>query len=227
MKFFPVSAALLAAALTLAVTASPALPIPAPPVGSGVAASAVFDAYLAIARSAAGNPAAARQAMPDYEAAVTHFNAGDFAGAQTSALNVIKETAAAPLPQPSLYPLLIPQQAFYPIANPTGIDQAYATGNVAVAHQAMKQCEAPGASPPPAVMQQFASAANALVALDYNAANTVSAALITACGSATLAYAAQLAALPQPSSTPIAMESYSPLPVATLIPDPALQQTKP
>ena len=61
--------------------------------------------------------------------------------------------------------------------------------------------------------------------LDYNGTNTLSAALVTACGTATQAYAKAEAAKPQPPSTPIPMESYSPLPVATLIPDPALRQT--
>jgi hypothetical protein len=226
MKLFPVSAALLVASLTLAVTAAPALPIPAPPTSRGVAASAVFDAYLAIARASASNARAAREAMPDYEAAVQQFTSGNFSAAQTSSTNVLRETATRPLPQPSLYPLLIPAPPFYTIANPVSTDQAYATANVAVGRQAMAQCGAPNAAPPAAVVAQFADAVNDLVALDYNGANTVSAALITACGMATQAYAAQQAAKPQPSSTPIPMESYSPLPVATLIPDPALQQTK-
>jgi hypothetical protein len=162
--------------------------------------------------------------MPDYEAAVQQFASGNFAAAQTSSMNVLRETAARPQPQPSLYPLLIPAPPFYNIDNPVGTDQAYATANVAVARQSMATCGAPNATPPPGVEQQFAQAVNDLVALDYNGANTQSAALVTACGVATQTYAAQQAAKPQPPSTPIPMESYSPLPIATLIPDPALQQ---
>jgi len=224
MKLFPVSAALLAASLTLAVTASPALPIPTPPFARDAAANAVWDALQAIARTAASNPAAANRATPAYNAAVQQYNAGDFAAAQASALTVLKETASRPLPQPSLYPLLIPAPPFYTINNPANTDQAYATANLATARQATAQCGAPGAMPPQAVQQQFVAAVNDLVALDYNGTNTLSAAIITACGMATQAFAKVVAARPQPPSTPIPMESYVPLPVATLIPDPALHQ---
>lgn len=226
MKLIPVSAALLAASLTtLVVTASPALPIPTPPITRSVAGTAVWDALQAVARTAASDPAEARRSMPTYETAMQQYTAGNFSAAQASASAVIVETAAHPLPQPSLYPLIIPAPPFYAIANPTGTDQAYATANLAVARQAMAQCGAPGAVPPQALQQQFAQAVNDLVALDYNGTNTLSAALVTACGTATQAYAKAEAAKPQPPSTPIPMESYSPLPVATLIPDPALRQT--
>ncbi len=225
MKLIPISAALLAAGLTIAVTAAPALPISAPPYGRGQAASTVFEAYLAITRAARDNPGLAQRATPSYETAVQQYNAGDFAGAQATATGILQQTAPAPLPQPSLYPLLIPQPPFYPIANPDDIDQAFATGTVAVARQALSQCGAPTASPAPAILAQFAAAANDLLARDYNPAEVASEAVVTACGQATQAYAAQQAALPHPPSTPIPMESYSPIPVATLIPDPALQRT--
>jgi hypothetical protein len=226
MKLFPVSAALLAASLTLVVSASPALPITPPPFARTVAANAVWDALQAVARAAASHPAAARQAMPTYETAMQQYTSGDFTAAQASALTVLRQTASRPLPQPSLYPLVIPAPPFFTIANPADTDQAYATANLAVARRALAQCGATGAVPPTALQQQFAQAVNDLVALDYNGTNTVSAALVTACGTATLAYAKAEAAKPQPPSTPIPMQSYSPLPVATLIPDPALQQTK-
>jgi hypothetical protein len=226
MKLFPVSAALVAASLTtLVITASPALPVPTPPIARTVAGDAVWDALQAVARAAASYPAEAKQSMPAYDAAVQQYNAGNFSAAQASALTVIQETAAYPLPQPSLYPLLIPQPPFYNIANPINSDQAYATVNLATARLALTQCGAPDATPPQALQQQFAQAVNDLVALDFNGTNTVSAAVVTACGTATQAYAKAQAALPQPPSTPIPLESYSPIPVATLIPDPALSQT--
>ena len=227
MKLVPVSAALLAAAVTLGVSQAPALSIPPPPVAGGAASSAVFAALLGISRAAASDPAAARRALPAYTTAVQQYNSGDLAGAQTSAESVLRDTAAAPLPQPSLYPVLIPQPPFYSIANPADTDQAYATGNLAIARQAMRQCGAPDAGPPPAVTQLFAAAVDGLIARSYNATNTAAAALINQCGAATRAYSAQQAALPQAASTPIPMASYAPVPVATLIPDPALQQTKP
>jgi hypothetical protein len=226
MKLFPVSAALLTAALTLMVTAAPALPVPTPPITRSVAGNAVWDALQAIARVAASHPGEVSRAMPAYETAVQQYNAGNFAAAQASALTVLQETATHPLPQPSLYPLIIPAPAFYTINNPANTDQAYATANLAVARRAMVNCGAPNAVPPTAIQQQFAEAVNDLVALDYNGTNTVSANLINACGAATLAFAKAEAAKPHPPATPIPMESYSPLPVATLIPDPALSQTK-
>jgi hypothetical protein len=226
MKFFPVSAALVAASLTLVVSASPALPITPPPIARTVAGDAVWDALQAVARTVASDPAASRRAMPTYETAMQQYTAGDFTGAKASALAVLRQTATYPLPQPSLYPLIIPAPPFYTIDNPANTDQAYATANLAVARLALGQCGAPGATPPTALQQQFAQAVNDLVALDYNGTNTISAALVTACGTATQAYAKAEAAKPQVPSTPIPMQSYSPLPVATLIPDPALQQTK-
>ena len=223
MKLIPISAALLVAGLTIAVSAAPALPVSPPPFARGPAASAVFDAFLAVARTTVSDPSLVQRATASYEAAVKQYNAGDFAGAQATAAGILQETAPAPLPQPSLYPLLIPQPQFYPIANPADIDQSFAVGTVAVARQAMAQCGAPSATPAPAVVAQFAIAANDLLARSYNAAEVASEAVVTACGQATQAYAAQQAALPQPKSTPIPMESYSPIPVATLIPDPALR----
>jgi hypothetical protein len=224
MKLIPVSAAVLAAALTLVTTASALPSIPPPPAGTSEAASEVFAALLGLARAGASNPGAVQGAAQTYATAVQQYNAGNFSGAMASAQSVLAATAPAPLPQPSLYPLLIPQPAFLPIANPVNIDQAYAAGNVAVAHQSMALCGPVNASPPPAVVAQFGVAVNALVDQRYNAASTAAAIVVTACGKATQAFAAQQAALPQAPSTPIPMESYVPLPVATLIPDPALKQ---
>jgi len=226
MKLISVPAAILAA-LTLAVGASAQVPVlPAPPVAGGPAASAIFDAMLAIARAAASNPAAATQASFSYNAAIQQYQAKDFARSQMSALKAISQTAAVPLPQPSLFAPPIPQPSFYAMPLIASSGQADAEAYVALARRALTVCGAPNV-PAAAIVQQYAAAANALVAKNDAAAKRSAQYVIDQCAAATQAYAAQQAAKPQPPSTPIPMESYSPLPVATMIPDPALQGAKP
>ena len=226
MKLVPLSAAVLAAALTLATGASAqiaSLPLPAPPIATNPASSAIFDAMLAIARAAVSNPAAAQQATFTYRAAIQQYDAGDYARARQSAIAVLGQTAAPPLPRPSLAPPPIPQPSYYAIPNPGSTDQATAEAYVALDKRTMTTCGAPNTTPPAAIQQQYALAVTALVARNYQASRTASATLINQCGAATQAYATQQAAKPRPPATPIPLASYSPLPIATMIPDPALQ----
>ncbi|HEY5350179.1 MAG TPA: hypothetical protein VIJ64_10615 [Candidatus Lustribacter sp.] len=229
MKLIPISAAVLAAALTLVNAASaqvPTLPLPAPPSTGGSASSAIFDAMLAIARAAASNPRAAQTASFSYDAAIQQFNARDFTRSRMSALTAISQTAAVPLPQPSLYAPPIPQPSYYAMPNVVSPEHATAESYVALARRALLACGAPSQTPPAAITQQFDAAVRALTARDYAAAKTASYAVIDQCAAATRALAAAAAAASQPPATPIPMSSYSPQPVATLIPDPALQPGK-
>ena len=223
MKLIPMSAAVLAAALTLATTASAQGPLPAPPPPGSPTSSTIFDAMLAIARAAASNPAAAQTATFSYTAAIQQYNAGDFTRARMSALTAISQTAVVPLPQPSIIPPPIPQPSYYAMPLVGSADQADAEGYVALARRAMALCGAAG-SMPPAVQQQFSAAVDAIVARNYGAAKAASQAVVDQCAAVTQALATQAAAAPQVPSTPIPMNSYSPLPIATLGPDPALQQ---
>jgi hypothetical protein len=222
MKLIPMAAAVLAAALTLVNTASAAGPLAAPPAASGNAASSIFDAMLAIARAAVTNPAAAQQASFSYAAAIQQYNAHDFERSRMSALTAISQTAAVPLPQPSIWAPPIPQPSYYAMPLVHGAKQADAEAYVALARRSTTQCGAPGAAPPAAIQQQYSAAIDALLARNYASARAASQYVVDQCTAATTAYGVQQAALPQPSATPIAMSAYSPVPIATLGPDPAL-----
>jgi hypothetical protein len=224
MKLIPMSAAVLAAALTLASAASAAGPLAAPPPAGGSASSAIFDAMLAISRAAASNPAAAQTATFSYNAAIQQFNARDFDRSRMSALTAISQTAAVPLPQPSIIAPPIPQPSYYAMPLVRSANQADAEGYVSLARRAIMTCGAPNATPAPAVAAQYGTAVNAILAKNYGSAKASSQAVVDQCAAASFAYAAQQAALPQPSATPIPMSPYSPVPLATLGPDPALQQ---
>jgi hypothetical protein len=226
MKLIPMAAAVLAVALTLANAASAAPgPLPAPPADSGPTANTIFDAMLSIARAAGSNPAAAQQATFNYDAAIQQFNARDFERARMSALTAIGQTAVPPLPAPSIVAPPIPQPSFYTMPMVANADAADAESYVALARRSTTQCGAPNAAPAAAVQQQFTAAIAALVARNYGRAEADSQSVVDQCSAATTAYSAQQAALPQPSATPIPMTPYSPLPFATLGPDPALQRT--
>jgi hypothetical protein len=226
MKLLPVAAAVMAAALTLATAALAAGPIPAPPLGgpgaAGSAASTIYDAMLAIARSEADNAPGAQNATSTYNQAIQQYNAGQYVQARQTALNAIGLTAPAPLPAPSLYPLYIPQPAYNPMPLVVNADEADAENVVALARGQLTQCGS--GTPPPAVQAQYTTAAANLVARNYLTARGQAEVLINYCASAMQQVAQQAAAQPQPSMTPIPMQSYVPQPFATLIPDPALAQ---
>ena len=221
MKLIPLSAAVLAAALTLANAASAAGPLPAPPPPGNTTSSNIFDAMLAIARAAVANPSGAQTATFSYNAAVQQYNARDFTRANASALTAMMQTQVPPLPQPSLYAPPIPQPTFFSLPRVASAHQADAEAAVALARRAMMTCGAPNAIPP-AIAEQNLIAVNALAATNYNAAITSAEWVVDQCSAATKAYAAQQAALPKPSPTNIPMGAYTPLPIATLGPDPAL-----
>lgn len=226
MKLLPVAAAVMAAALTLATAAWAAGPLPAPPVAGptngGSAASTIFDAMLAIVRAEADNTPGVQNATFSYTQAIQQFNAGQYDQARQSALNAIGQTAPAPLPAPSLYPLYIPQPAYNPMPLVVNADEADAESTVALARGQLLQCGT--GTPPPTVTQQYTTAADNLVAKNYLTARAQSEVLINYCASVMQTIAQQAAALPQPSMTPLVMASYTPEPFATLIPDPALAQ---
>lgn len=223
MKLVSLSAAVLAASLLLSTAASADGPLPAPPPPGSPTASTIFDAMLAIARAATTNPAAAQTATFSYTAALAQYNNQDFARAQMSALTAISQAAAVPLPAPSIAPPLIPQPTYYQMPLLSSANQADAESYVALARRAMMSCGAPGAAPTAVAQQDYKTASDALFAKNYNVARASSQNVVNDCATATQAYNAQLAAKPQPSTSPMPMASYAPVPVATLGPDPALQ----
>jgi hypothetical protein len=224
MKLISMPAAVLAAALILAGTASAAGPLTAPPPPSGPSANTIFDAMLAIARATTTNPAAAQTATFSYNAAIQQYNIHDYARARLSALAAISAAGAPALPVPAIVAAqAAPYPTFYPSPSVVSADEADAENYVALARRALAQCGAPG-SVPAALQQQYKNAADALVAKKYAAAEGASRSVIQQCSAAAQALAASTAGVPLPTSTPLPL-NYSPSPVATLIPDPALLQT--
>ncbi len=180
---------------------------------------------LAVARAASSNPGAAQNAALSYQAAVQQYNAGDYDRARMSAIAAIGEAMPVPpLPAPSIAPPSIPQPVYYQMPLLVGADQADAEGYLALARRSMLVCGVAGSNPPQ-VQQQYAAAAAALDAKDYRTSEIASKVVVDYCAAANQALAAQAAAAPQASSTPIPMTSYKPIPLATLGPDPALAQT--
>jgi hypothetical protein len=225
MKLISLPAAVLATALSLAGAASAAGPLAAPPPPSGPTANTIFDAMLAIARATTSNPAAAQAATFSYNAAIQQYNIHDYARARMSALNAISQ-AGAPGALPAPLIMTQPPRAFptfYPAPPAVGADEADAENYVALARRALTMCGAPGKTPP-ALQQQYKTAVDALVAKKYAAAEGASRSIVEQCSAAAQALAASTAGVPLPTATPLPL-NYSPLPVATLIPDPALLQT--
>ena len=226
-RLLTMPAAVLVAALALATAASAqntVLPLAAPPAAGNATASTIFDAMLAIARAAGSNPSAAQNASFSYAAAIQQYNAGDLARSRSSALTAIMQTNAPPQPQPTLYAPPIPVPLYVPMPNVLGADQADAEGYVALARRSLSVCGAPDMAAPPTAAQQYAASVAALGMQKLVDARTDSLAVIDACATANAAYAKQLNAQPAPSMSPMAMASYVPVPIATLGPDPALQQ---
>jgi hypothetical protein len=223
-RFLPLSVAIAVAALTVAGTASAQVSpsaLPPPPTASNAASSSIFDAFLAIARAAGSNPGAVGAATLTYNTAIQQYNSGDLQHARMTALSAIAQTAAGPLPAPSLNPPVIPQPNYVPMPSVNNPDQAYAEGYVGLARKAVMLCGAPGAALPAGIQTQYSNSVNALVALHYVAAREAATAVIEQCATAASAYAATLQAQPAPSP----MGSYMPEPIATLGPDPALAAT--
>jgi hypothetical protein len=226
MKLVSLTAITLALATTLAGSASGQVLSNPPPTAGGPTANAIFDAMLAIARAASSNPSGAQAATFSYQAAIQQFNAHDFDRSRASALTAIMQSGTPALPQPTIAPPQpIPQPSFLQMPLVVGANEADAESYVALARRAMTQCGAPGAAPPAAVAQDYATAAKALVAKNPSVARASSQNVVDDCAGATAAYSQQQAAIPMPSATPMALGTYVPQPVATLIPDPALQGT--
>jgi hypothetical protein len=171
-------------------------------------------------RAAATNPSAARNASFSYAAAIQQYDAGDLARSRASALAAIMQTNAPPQPQPTLYAPPIPVPTYVRMPNVLGANQADAEAFVGLARRSLSVC---GATPPLAATQQYAAAVAALTGQKPAAARTDSLAVIDACAAASAAHAKQLQAQPVPSMTPPARATYTPAPLATLGPDPALQ----
>ena len=145
-----ISAALVAAALSVAQTASAAgsvpLPLPAPPPPGAPVSSTLRDAMNAIERAAATNPAAAQNAAFSYNAAIEQYRAHQYDRARASALMAISQSAAPPMPvTPARAPIVAPAfpgPRYYIIPDEVPATADNAQRYVDLAHRAMANCAA-------------------------------------------------------------------------------------
>jgi hypothetical protein len=168
------SAAVMAAALSVTHAASAAgsvpLPLPAPPPPGTPIASTLIDAMIAIERAAATNPAAAQNAAFSYNAAIQQYNAHEYERARASALTAISQSAAPPaLVAPGAHAPLVspafPGPRYYIIPDEVPATPANAQRYVALAHRAMASCPTLKS-----VATEYRSALTALSAKQYRVA---------------------------------------------------------
>jgi hypothetical protein len=179
------SAALAAAALSVVHAASAAgtvpLPLPAPPPPGTPVSSTLRDAFTAIERAAATNPAAAQNAAFSYEAAIQQFNAHQFERARASALTAIGQSAApgmpfAPVPRaPNVQPAF-PGPRYYVIPDELPATPANAQRYVDLAHRAMESCKNLTAA-----TAEYRGALSALGAKQYRVAMAASRNIVDDC----------------------------------------------
>jgi|GEM_PF-3392880 len=167
-------AALLAAALSVTHAASAAgsvpLQLPPPPPARTPAASALFDALMAIERAAANNPAAAQNAAFSYNAAIQLYNAHEFQRARATALTAISQAAApaapvAPVARAPIVAPAFPGPRYYVIPDELPATPANAQRYVDLAHRAMANCPALKAA-----ADEYRGALTALNAKEYRVA---------------------------------------------------------
>jgi hypothetical protein len=182
---FRTGAILIAIAWTTATagaqTPGPAFPVTAPPTANNAAASALFDAMLAIGRAAATNPGGARLAAAPYAAAIQQYNAGDLVSARLSALQAISQTTQLPAPEPEAWrapaltlPAVRPMPA---ILDPA---QADAESFLALARRSLASC---GASPAglPQLQSRYAAIVGAETHGRYDLVRSGAREIIDAC----------------------------------------------
>jgi hypothetical protein len=168
------SAAVMAAALSVTHAASAAgsvpLPLPAPPPPGTPVSSTLRDAMIAIERAAATNPAAAQNATFSYNAAIQLYNAHEYERARASALTAIIQAAApaapvAPVAHAPIVSPAFPGPRYYIIADELPATSANAQRYVALAHRAMASCPALKAA-----TAEYRGALSALSAKQYRVA---------------------------------------------------------
>jgi hypothetical protein len=173
-------AVLLPAAPLSAQTAT--LPLPAPPVATNAAASAIFDAMLAISRAVNANPAAAQAASFPYAAAIGRYQAGDLAGAQRDALQAWSLAGQTPFPPASPAPLQ-PANPATRVTIPPLLDppQADAEAFLAVTRRALATCAVTEKTQRAQLQTRYENAVHEYGAGRYNDVRADARAVIDAC----------------------------------------------
>jgi hypothetical protein len=170
---------------TPAIAQTSTLPLAAPPVGPNAAASAIFDAMLAISRATLVNPAAAQAASFNYAAAIQRYNAGDLLNARQQALQAISVTAPLPPPQPAAW--LAPSPAagrIVPMPMILNPAQADAEAFLAVSRRALATCAVTGGTERAQIQQRYETAVREYGEQRYAGVRQDARSIIDACASA-------------------------------------------
>jgi hypothetical protein len=160
------------------------LPLAAPPVGPNAAASAIFDAMLAISRAVSANPAAAQAASFSYAQAMSRYQAGDLPAAQREALQAASLAAQNPSSQPQSPASAVAPAAFARglalprIVNPA---QADAEAFLAVTRRALATCAVTDKAQRADLDHRYAAAITAYGAGKYTDVRSGARAIIDAC----------------------------------------------
>lgn len=152
--------ALALAGATSAAAFAQTLP-PGPPPGRPTA-NLVLDAMLATARAASVNPGAAQSASLNTTVAIQRYNAGDFNGARSAAIQALIEANRLPQTQIPVLQSTIPQTSYlqtqpFPIAGGS-VAALDANAFVAQARGALMACTARSSPNAPAASQHLATA---------------------------------------------------------------------
>lgn len=168
--FVPLLVALLAAPAGAQTSTFPLAP---PPVGPNAAASAIFDAMLAISRAATSNPAAAQAASFSYAQAMSRYQAGDLLAAQREALQAASLAAQSLFPQPPGSALALPR-----LVNPP---QADAEAFLAIARRALATCAVSDKTQRTELDRRYGAAVTEYGAGKYTGVRTDARVIIDAC----------------------------------------------
>ena len=183
MKVTALALLLAAACAAPAVAQTATLPLAAPPAASNAAASAIFDAMLAISRATLTNPAAAQAASFNYAAAIQRYNAGDLTAARLQALQAISATAQLPFPAPATGPLPAPLTLIQPAPMRTVVNpaQADAEAFLAISRRALATCAVTAGPQRTALQQRYETATREYGAQNYTGVRGDARAVIDAC----------------------------------------------
>lgn len=159
------------------------LPLAAPPIGTNAAASAIFDAMLAISRAVNANPAGAQAASFPYAAAIQRYQAGDLLAAQREALQASMLAAQNPLPQAPAYVPAQPPNPATRLALPAVVNppQADAEAFLAVTRRALATCAVSDKAQRAQLQQRYENAVREYTGARYTDVRTDARAVIDAC----------------------------------------------
>jgi hypothetical protein len=159
--------------------------LPAPPAGTSATEVHLFDAMMAIVRAQQSNPQAAQTASFAYVKALQQYHIGDLTGADASAvraLGIASAAAVIPLAVAPVQPMTLGTPPRAPLslagASPASID---ADAFLALARSELATCPAGARA---AASADYARAATAFTASNFEATRRAAKAVIDRCASA-------------------------------------------